>query len=368
MDFSFDADQLEIQQLAEQILTDKATAARLRELDVRASPVDEELWQELARAGLLGMALGEDVGGGGAGFLEFCLVLQCAGAAAAHLPLIDVIVSAALPVERFGSKELRARLLPSVADGSAYLTAAPDRPDGRATVRAARDGEDWTLSGVRSLVVLADRALRVLVTADDEQGRAGLFCVDPQAAGVLLEPQQTMTGRPAHRVTLSGVRVPAEDVLLPPGEADEALAWLRDRVAAAVCVEQLGVCAVSLRLTAEYVSEREQFGRPIGTFQAVAHRVADAYIDLEAIRLTTWQAVWLLDQDGDAREELAIAKWWAADAGPRILQAAQHLHGGISVDLDYPVHRYSLLGKRNELRLGGPTAQLRDVGALLARD
>jgi hypothetical protein len=125
---------------------------------------------------------------------------------------------------------------------------------------------------------------------------------------------------------------------------------------------QTGVTERALRMTAEYVAGRQQFERPIGSFQAVGQRLADAYIDVEAIRLTMWQAAWRLAHGLPSDEQIAIAKFQASDAGQRVCAAAQHLHGGIGVALDYPLHRYTLWAKQVELTLGSGTPQLVKIG------
>jgi alkylation response protein AidB-like acyl-CoA dehydrogenase len=127
-----------------------------------------------------------------------------------------------------------------------------------------------------------------------------------------------------------------------------------------------GVAAEAVRITGEYTVSREQFGRPIATFQAVGQRAADAYVDAQAIRLTMLQAAWRLAAGFPADREVAIAKYWAAAGGQRVVHAAQHLHGGMGVDRDYPLHRYFLLAKQLELTLGGATRQLADLGRMLA--
>ena len=139
-----------------------------------------------------------------------------------------------------------------------------------------------------------------------------------------------------------------------------------DRLAAAVCATQTGVCEEALAITARYVSEREQFGSKLGTFQAVGQRVADAYIDTEAIRLTALQAAWRLSEGLEAHDELMTAKFWAAEGAQRVVHAAQHLHGGIGMDLDYPIHRYFRWAKVLELTLGGASPSLLRLGASLA--
>jgi alkylation response protein AidB-like acyl-CoA dehydrogenase len=121
-------------------------------------------------------------------------------------------------------------------------------------------------------------------------------------------------------------------------------------------------------MTAEHARTRVQFDRPIATFQAVAQRLADAYVDVEAVRLTLWQAAWRVAEGLPAGAEVATAKFWAADAGHRVAHTAVHIHGGMGIDMDHPLHRYFLAAKRNEFELGGATAQLLRLGALLAAD
>ena len=165
---------------------------------------------------------------------------------------------------------------------------------------------------------------------------------------------------------LDGVRVDGDALLGDAQQGAEIVAWTSDRLAAAVCATQTGVCEEALAITARYVSEREQFGSKLGTFQAVGQRVADAYIDTEAIRLTSLQATWRLSEGLEAHDELMTAKFWAAEGAQRVVHAAQHLHGGIGMDLDYPIHRYFRWAKVLELTLGGASPSLLRLGASLA--
>jgi alkylation response protein AidB-like acyl-CoA dehydrogenase len=142
--------------------------------------------------------------------------------------------------------------------------------------------------------------------------------------------------------------------------------WLVARNTVALAAYQTGVLERALELTAEYAREREQFGRPIGSFQAVAQRLADAYIDVEAVRLTMWEAAWRIANALPGGTYIATAKFWAADAGHRVAHTAVHVHGGTGIDLDAPTHRYFTAAKRTEFALGGATAQLRKLGAELA--
>jgi acyl-CoA dehydrogenase len=202
----------------------------------------------------------------------------------------------------------------------------------------------------------------MLVPARVDNG-VGVFIVDPSSDGVDVERNFGINDEPLFTVLLDGViGEPLADV----HEGDAVLEWITARAIAALCSTEAGLCDAALRITATYVSEREQFGSKIGTFQAVAQRIADAYIDTEAIRLTAQQAAWRLASELPAADEVHIAKFWAADGGHRVVHATQHLHGGIGVDLDYPIHRYFRWTKVIELMLGTATEHLRLLGQRIA--
>ena len=135
-----------------------------------------------------------------------------------------------------------------------------------------------------------------------------------------------------------------------------------------VCATQLGVTEEALRRTAEYAGQRVQFERPIATFQAVGHRCADAYIDVEGIRLTLWQAAWRVAAGLPAATEIEVAKLWAAEGGHRVAHTAVHIHGGMGVAIEYPIHRYFVAAKQTEFMLGGATEQRLRIGSRLAAE
>jgi 3-oxocholest-4-en-26-oyl-CoA dehydrogenase beta subunit len=205
----------------------------------------------------------------------------------------------------------------------------------------------------------------MLVPAATARG-VTVFLVTPSDAGVTVQPQQLVDGDRAGRLELAGVWLGDDRVLGSPEAGPQITGWLLARGSAGLCALQLGVTERALELTAEYARSRVQFGRPIGSFQAVAQRLADAYIDVEAIRLTLWQAAWLLSEGLPCDTEIATAKFWAADAGHRVAHTAVHVHGGVGIDTDYPLHRYFTAAKHNEFALGGATTQLLRIGATLA--
>jgi 3-oxocholest-4-en-26-oyl-CoA dehydrogenase beta subunit len=368
MDFGFNEEQQDLQGLATQIFNAEVSHERLKEVEGGEDNVDRELWAKLADAGILGIAVPEAQGGGGYGFLEAAVVLEQVGRTVAPVPYLSTVVLGALPVGRFGTDAQRAALLPGVVNGQLLLTAAliEDGGDPRVPVTTARrDGDAWVLDGEKICVPDGMLADRVLVPAAVDGGVV-IAIVDPDATGVSRLRQQTTSGHDEALLRLEGVRVGEADLLGGTGQGAEVLDWTIERATAALCAVAIGVCEEAVRMTAEYTKTREQFDRPIATFQAVGQRAADAYIDTEAIRLTAWQAIWRLSEDLPASAEVAVAKFWAAEGGQRVVHAAQHLHGGMGVDRDYPLHRYFLLAKQLELTLGGTTPQLLALGRILA--
>ncbi len=372
MDFTITPDQQQLVDLVTRMLTERATPARLTELEGQGAWLDEDLWQRLADGGIVGAALPEDDGGGGAGLTELVLLLEQVGAHVAPVPLFETVLCAALPLATFGSPEQRRRDLPDVAAGRALLSAAlveSGRDDPRALVTTATvDGEGFRLTGRKSAVPFAATARRVLVPASCSDGRVVIALVEPTADGVTVRPQTTTHGQPQGELELTGVAVPAADVLAGPDTGADVLGWLLDRALVGAAALALGVSARALALSATYTAEREQFGRPIASFQAVGHRLADAYMDVEGMRLTMLQALWLLDSGRPAGTAVAVAKWWAAEGGHRVAHATQHVHGGVGIDLSYPLSRYFRWSKHLEMAFGAAPAQLRRIGSALAAD
>jgi len=369
MDFSLSDEQRALAELAAKILSDRASLERLKAIERSDERYDRELWTDFARAGLLGAALPEEVGGSGGGFVELCLLLEQQGKRVAMIPLLSTLVAAAMPIERFGSPTQRERYLPGIVGGETLLSAAlvelgadPRFP----AASASRDGAGWRLDGVKVAVPIAHLATAVLMPARTASGEVAIFLVDPKTPGIRLERQEAMSWEPQSRMELAGVRL-GEDALLGSIERGaEILDWTIERATVGLCAIASGACQEAVRLTAEYSSNRKQFDKPIAMFQAVGQRLADAYIDNEAVNLTMWQAATRLAADQPAAEEVAVAKFWASDGGNRIGHTGLHVHGGISIDVDYPIHRYFLWLKQIENTLGSASSELVRLGALLA--
>ncbi|MDT5014579.1 MAG: 3-oxocholest-4-en-26-oyl-CoA dehydrogenase beta subunit [Mycobacterium sp.] len=365
MDFTFTEEQETITKVARQLFEQRVTPEHLTELEAGEVRYDASLWSELAASDLLGIALPEKVGGSGHGFLELALVLAEVGWSVAPVPAYATLLLGADTIARYGDDDQQQRYLPDVVTGSRLLTAGlaePGRSDPTApTTTARRDGDRWRLDGVKELVPAAQIAHTLLVSAALDDGDVGIFLLDADANGVEIEPAVMTNGEPHADVTLDGATVSSENRLA--GNGAEMVDSLHARAMVGLCAIQLGVAERALWIAAKYTTEREQFGRPIGSFQAVQQRMADAFIDVEAIRWTMWQAAWLLGQGGPPGREAAIAKFWAAEAGARVAATAQQVHGGIGIDTTYPLFRYFLWAKHNELTLGSASAQLARLGA-----
>lgn len=366
MDFTFNEVQNEIKDLAGQILSERLTLQRFRELESSAEVVDRDIWSEFAKANLLGLCIPEEVGGSGLGIMEASIVLEQVGANVAPIPYLSTIVSAAMPIARFGTTDQKKQYLAPVVEGTSFITAALEEPGSdealRPSTAAKKDGSKWRLDGEKIAVPYATLADRILVTARADRG-TGVFIVDPSASGVSIEPTIGTNHEPQANLSLEGAVVDGEDLL---GEVGwETVPWIYEHTLAGICATAAGLFDRAVKITAGYISSREQFGKAIATFQGATLKAADAYIDAQMIGITTWSAIWRLAEGRPARDELRIAKFWAADAGQRIAYACQHLHGGIGVDVDYPIHRYFLWAKQLELSLGGATSQLLNLGSSL---
>lgn len=337
MDFSLSSDQTAIADLARQIFRDQVTDSYLAGGPQNPDPA---LWKTLGDAGLIGLGLSEATGGSEMGFIAECQVLRELGAVLAPVPLLETLLAARV-LDQAG---VHAPLSPVVA-GEAHLATS---------LQEGLTLEGNTLQGTLPHVPYAEGAALVVTRAGER-----LVAFDPTNPAVSCTPERTTNGRPAATLTLQGVE--AMDL----GGA-ERISQLRQRQQVATAIIQLGVAQEALQRTAAYTVERKQFGKPIAAFQAVSHRAANGYIDIQALRSVIDGAMWRLEEGLDATLQAGAARWWACEVSHRVSHTAQHLHGGIGADLEYPIHRFFLWSKQLEFDLGGPGQQLAAMGEYLA--
>ncbi|MGW2814376.1 acyl-CoA dehydrogenase family protein [Streptomyces sp. NPDC001415] len=334
-----------------------------------ADDFDRPLWNRLAASDLLSLVLDAEHGGAGLDPIALCLVLRESAKVLARLPLLETS-AVALAVQRYGQAELSRDLLPAIGRGELVLTVATNGRTGHdgaeLAVTARRDGEDWVLDGTQTGVPWAQTCDRVAVPAHTAEGRAVLALVPRTHQGVSLAEQISTTGERFAELHLEAVRVGTAAVI----DADGAWEWLRNLLATGTCALALGLGEAVLTMTSQYTGKREQFGHPVATFQAVAVQAADRYIDLRAMEATLWQAAWRISTGAQSAlpvaGDVSVAKIWAAEGVRRVVQTAQHLHGGFGADTDYALHRYHAWAKQLELSLGPAAAHEEALGDLLA--
>lgn len=357
MDFSTTEAAQDLGGLVDTIVDSVCTPEHQRELDKLDQRFDKQLWGKLVDSDILTSAAATQVGGDGFGVLEQVAILVALGHQLAAVPYLESIVLGAGALARFGSEELQQSWGSDAVRGEKILTVALDGEMGDGPVQVV----DGRLTGSRTQVCYGPAADAFLVPAETDSGTA-VFLVAADDPGVTVTPLQTTGLGSVGHLALDGVVVAAARQVGGP----EVVAWLRTISTLGRSAYQLGVLERGLQMTAEYARTREQFDRPIGSFQAVGQRLADGYIDVKGLRLTLTQAAWKVAEDIPAEIDVASAAFWAADAGHRVAHTIVHVHGGVGVDTDHPVHRYFLSAKETEFALGGATGQLRQIGRELA--
>ena len=361
MDFTTTEAAQDLGGLVDTIVDAVCTPEHQRELDGLEQRFDRELWGKLIDADILSSASASALGGDGFGVLEQVAILVALGHQLAAVPYLDSVVLAAGALARFGTEELQQEWGTPAVRGEKILTVALHGEMGEGPVRAVRAGEGYRVTGTRTQVGFGPVADAFLVPAETDSGTA-VFLVAANDPGVSVNALETTGLGSVGHLTLDGTQVDATRTV---GDA-EAVAWLETLATLGGSAFQLGVLERGLQMTAEYARTREQFDRPIGSFQAVGQRLADGYIDVKGLRLTLTQAAWRVSEDLPAEIDVASAAFWAADAGHRVAHSIVHVHGGVGVDTDHPVHRYFLAAKETEFALGGATRQLRRIGRELA--
>ncbi|ROQ67642.1 alkylation response protein AidB-like acyl-CoA dehydrogenase [Streptomyces sp. 840.1] len=355
-----------------------------------AEDIDRPLWAGLAAGDLLSLTLSPEHGGAGLDLIALCLVLRESAKVLARVPLLETC-AVAMALQRYGDQKLAAELLPGVGRGELVLTvgangrtghdpaelAVTARRDGAASEAAASgtggesagdDGSEagWVLDGVQSAVPWAQAADWIAVPAHTGDGRAVVALVRRGHDGLTIAEQVSTSGELFGEVRLDAVRVSDRELI----DAAGAWEWLHALLTTGTCALALGLGEAVLAMTSEYTGKREQFGFPVATFQSVAVQAADRYIDLRAMEVTLWQAAWRIATGGSGAlppaGDVAVAKIWASDGVRRVVQTAQHLHGGFGADTDYVLHRFHAWAKQIELSLGPAAAHEEALGDLLA--
>jgi alkylation response protein AidB-like acyl-CoA dehydrogenase len=350
---SFTPEHEELRQAVRRFLAKHSTESEVRRLMDSENGFDQAVWTQLAEMGLTGLAIPEEHGGAGAGWVEVGIVLEEAGRALLCAPYLSTVVLATAALLACGDTEAANGYLPRIADGSLTATVAvtedqgsPDEPKLAAVLKAGA----WQLSGDRSFVIDGGTAGLLLVAARTARG-IGLFAVDADAPGIARTPLPTLDlTRKQARLTFD--RTPAR--LLGSGERGAAvLARVGDLAAVGLAAEHVGGAARALELSVNHAKTRYQFGRPIGSFQAIKHMCADMLVDVECARSAAYHAMWAADNDPDELPIAAsLAKAHCSDAFFRVAAQTIQVHGGIGFTWEHPAHLYLKRAKTGQLLFG----------------
>lgn len=340
---------------------------------VRAMEEDErgytpEMWQKIAEQGWLGLIFPEQYGGVGLSFLDLSVLLEETGRALLPGPLFSTIVMGGMAIMDAGSEAQKQELLPQIGEGQLIVTLALTEPSARwdaagVETTATQSGDGWTLNGTKLFVPNAHVADTYVVAARTGAGERDitLFIVPSDAAGVSQTLLKTIASDRQSEIVLDNVSLPASAALGEVNKGwdtiEKALAW----GAIGKCAEMVGGAEQVLEMTVEYAKQRTQFGRPIGSFQAIQHHCANMATDVEGSRYITYQAAWLLSEGEAASQEVAMAKAWVSDAYRRICALGHQCHGAIGFTKEHNMQLYSRRAKAAELAFGDTDYHLETV-------
>jgi alkylation response protein AidB-like acyl-CoA dehydrogenase len=369
MDFTRSEAEMEVSRLAAQVLGANGRDGKAASASAVSTDLDCSLWKELGQSGLLSLAMPADLGGDGLGVQATAAVLTEVGRRAARIPALATLALGVLPVARSANADLKRQLLAGVATGETILTAAIREPSAPmpqvpATVTSLAGtpltgmtlaGTTATVSGVKVGVPYAAAARWILIPASTSAGEAVVVVVEPDADGLSCQLTRSSSGLPEYTLRLDDSPVAA---VLDGCTADD----LYQLAVAGACAVADGVLAAALDLTTEHVRTREQFGRPLAAFQAVAQQVADVYAAARTLHLAAVSACWQLDAGLDAGRDVDVAAYWLAEYGPAALRTCHHLHGGLGMDVTYPLPRYSALMTDLAAFVGGAADRLDRLG------
>jgi len=354
VNFSFSDDQVLLKNSVRAALEEHCKSSHVRAMAEDGKGYSDELWGEMGKLGWLGLPFPEEHGGAGLGLVELAIVLEEMGRAAYPGPFFSTVVLGGLGLMLGGSAEQRDKWLPAIASGRARMTAALledhlDWDPAATTASATKSGSGWILSGVKRFVPWAHVADVILVPARSAEGLS-LFLLDPKSVGVTLSPMKgiDLTNRWSE-LRLDKVAVGAEAIMGQPGAAASLLESLLRRAAVCASAEMLGAARRCLDMSVEYVKVREQFGQPIGSFQAIRHRCAEMLLEAENAHAAVYYAAWALTAGAeDAAVASSICKSYVNEAARRVCGDSIQVHGGIGFTWEYDLHLYMKRAKALE--------------------
>jgi alkylation response protein AidB-like acyl-CoA dehydrogenase len=350
MDFSFTEEQDMLRISARDFLAKECPKTRVRELGEDERGYDPQMWHRMAELGWMGLVFPEEYGGTAASFMDLVILTEEMGRNILPGPFFSTIALCALPLLEYGSGDQKARFLPQIASGQAVWAFALAESSGKSKasevrLRAVSRETDYVLEGHKIFLAdahVADYVLVVGRTGDGERPDEGvtLFIVDARGSNVRMEAIPTIGGDRQFKVTFDGAVVPEDNILGEVGKGWAIVDFILQRAAVLKCAEMSGACQAVLDMTSSYAKERIQFDRPIGSFQAIQHKLADMLIDVEAVQYLLYQAAWGISAGLPSPWHISAAKAKADEAYQRICVEAIAAHGAIGYTMDHDIGLY----------------------------
>jgi alkylation response protein AidB-like acyl-CoA dehydrogenase len=362
MDFGLSEIQEMLRKTARDFLTIECPKKFVREMEEDEIGYSPQLWRKMAELGWLALPFPEKYGGNEGGFLDLVILLEEMGRACLPSPFIPMVVMSGLTIVDSGTEKQKDEIMPRIINGDLICTLALNESPGRSkvvdtTCIAVRKGKNYLISGTILFVPEAHIADYFLVCtgngeAIEQHGDTSLFLVDTGSPGIICAPLKTIASDKQYEVIFDNVEVPEDNMLGKESEAREGIKRMLQRAAVAKCAEMVGGAAQCLEMTVNYAKERIQFGQPIGSFQAIQHYCAKMAVDVDAARLNTYEAAWMIDEGIDCAKQVAIAKAWVSEAYQRVTAISHQVHGTIAFTRDMDVELYIRRAKAGEIAFG----------------
>ena len=362
MDLGLSEEQEMIKTSSRDFLEKECPKTLVREMEEDERGYPPELWKKMAAQGWLGMVFDEKHGGTGQSFTDLCVLIEEHGRALLPGPFFSTVVLCGLPIAQFGTDAQKQEHLPAIADGNRIMVYAQTEPSGTweasgVELKAAAQGDGYILNGVKLFIPDAHEADYLLVVARTKDGGKPedgitLFLVDAKGAGITYEALKTIATDHQSEITFKDVKVPAADILGKVNEGWPIVQKISQWGAAGKCAEMVGGAQMVLEMSVEYAKQRVQFGRPIGSFQAIQHHCANMVTDVDGSRYISYEAIWRLSEGLDAAKEVSMAKAWVSDAYRRVCALGHQIHGGIGFTKEHDMQLFYRRAKAAELAFG----------------
>ena len=361
MDLGLDEQQEMLKNFARDFLEKECPESLVREMEEDEKGYSPELWQKMAQQGWMGLIIPEEYNGTGMNVCELVVLLEEFGRALVPGPFISTVVLGGVPIMEAGTEEQKQQFLPKIASGELIMTLALTEPSAKWTadgvqLEAKKAGNEYVVNGTKLFVQdahVSDHMIVAARTGGSGEDGITLFIVDSKSPGIKFEVLKTIAADKQCEVTFDNVKVPSSSMLGGEGQGWPIIEKTKDVATVAACAYLVGLSQMDFDVTLNYAKERVQFGRPIGSFQAIQHKLADAVIDVDGSRFITYKAAWSLQEgEPDADLMISMAKAWTSDASRRVVAHGQQIHGGIGFTKEYKIQLYFRRQKLMELMWG----------------